>query len=476
MPSISSTGVGSGLDVNTIVSSLMAVEQRPLTQLQTQAGTLQTRISAYGTLKSQIAALGDVATRLATPANWSTYRVDSGDASALSAVASTSAAAGTHSLEVTQLAQPQVLASGPRPNSAAVLGTGTLTIELGTTALGVFTPRAGSSPVSIPIGAGSSSLAGIRDAINAAAAGVTASVVTGADGARLVLRGADGAASSMRVTIADDDGDSSDGSGLSALAYDPAAPDGAGRNLSQTQAAQDALFKIDGVAVSSATNAPANALEGVTLTLKQVTTKPVAFTVAVETMAVRKNVNDFVNAYNGLSKLLAQQTQADPSGAARGPLNADSTASSLLVSLRGMLLGTVAGAGAPASLSAAGIEVQRDGTLLVNESKLAPLLAAPAKLANLFAQAQQGGDASSRGFGVRFKAWAQALGADSGPLASRIDGLKRNATTLQKRQSAEQDRLERTESRLRAQYQQLDTQMSGLNARLAQMKSALGLA
>ena len=475
MATITSTGVGSGLDVNSIVTSLMSLEKRPLTMLQVKATTMQTKLSAFGALKGQLAALGDVAARLATAANWNPLQVDSSNSTAVSATAGSTAQAGKHTLGISQLAQSQVLASGNFASSASVVGTGSLTLEVGTTVAGVFTPRSGSAPVTIAINAASQTLAGVRDAINTAGAGVSASIVTSGGVARLVLRGADGADSSLRLSATDGDGNNIDAAGLSALAWDPAAVAGAGKNLSQTQAALDARYTLDGLDLTSATNTPANVLDGVTLTLKQITTEDANLSVSVQTVAVRKNVNDFVNAYNGLNKLLQSQTQADPGGKSNGPLQADSTAVALLNSLRGMLQGSVTGLAAPASLSEAGIELQRDGSLAVNEARLAPLLESPARLAQLFSQAQAGSDAHSRGFGLRFKQWAQALTADSGVLSGRVDGLKRSVDANQKQQDSQQARLERTEARLRKQYQRLDSDMSRLNAQLAQMSSSLGL-
>lgn len=473
MPTITSTGVGSGLDVATIVSQLMTLEKRPLTQLQTQASGIQTKLSAFGQLKSQLAALGDAAQRLTTPAAWTPMRVDTGDANLATATATAKATPGSHTLEVTRLAQSQVLASGAYSTTAADVGTGKLKIELGTTAAGVFTPGS-ATPVEVTIGEGQKTLAGVRDAINAAKAGVTASIVTGAGGSRLVLRGADGAASSVRITAIDADGNDTDAAGLSALAFDPSKTAGTGANLTQSQAAQDAAFKIDGVELTSATNTPEGALEGVTLTLKKATTGPIALNVAVETVAVRKNVNDFVAAYNALNTLVRSQTLAD--GSTRGPLQADSTAVSVLNQMRSMLQGTVAGVEGVSSLSAAGISMQRDGSLQITEARLAPLVADPSKLAALFGQAQKGDDAGSRGFAVRFSAFAKTLSGETGALQSRVTGLQSSAKDNQKRQEALNDRLSRTEERLRTQYQRLDSQMSDMNARMAQMKSSLGLA
>lgn len=474
MPTITSTGVGSGLDVNSIVTSLMALEKRPLTQLQSTASTLQTKLSAFGSLKSQIASLGDVAARLADKASWNPLTADSTDATSVSATAASGAVAAKYRLEVQQLAQSQALASGYFATSATTVGTGTLTLETGTTVGGVFTPGA-ALPKLINITAANQTLAGVRDAINAAGAGVTASIVTGSGGARLVLNGADGAAGSIRLKATDDDTNNTDAAGLSALAWDPAAAPGAGKNLTQTQTAQDAQFTINGVALTSATNKPAGVVEGLTLNFGKVTTQPVDLNVSVQAMAVRKNVNDFVNAYNGLNALLAQQTKSDPGGTARGALSADSTANSVLTSLRGMLHGAVSGLGSPNSLSTAGIELQRDGSLKLNETKIAPLLADPAKLSALFTQAQSGSDTGTRGLALRFKEWASALTGDAGNLASRTSGITRSLDLNSKAQDAQQDKLTRTEARLRAQYQRLDSNMSALNGQLAQMKSALGL-
>lgn len=471
---ISSTGVGSGLDVNSIVTALMNVEQRPLTLLQSKGSTIQTEISAFGSLKSQMASLGDVATRLAKPDNWQAYTATSSDTSVATVSASAKAAAGEHTLSVSQLAQAQVLASGTFASSASVVGTGKLTIEVGTTTNGTFAAKSGTSPVSVTIDNAHQTLGGIRDAINAAGSGVTASIVNGTGGARLVLRSATGEASSVRISASDDDGNNTDTSGLSALAYDPAAAAGAGSNLTQTQAAQDAKFQIDGIDLTSATNSPSTALEGVTLTLNKVSTNPVTLNVNVDTASVRKNVTDFVSAYNGVVSLLQKQTKADPTGAARGALQGDSTADTLLNTLHNMLHGTVSGLGSSsvANLATAGITLQRDGTLAVDDSKLSPLLSQPGQLSTLFSQA---GTGDAQGFAVRFQSWAQGLTGTGGTLDSRIDGLKHSADLNQKSQDSEQARLDSMETRLRTQYQQLDTTMSTLNAQMAQMKSALGL-
>ncbi len=422
-----------------------------------------------------MASLGDVAARLAEPANWSPLRADSSAPAAATVTAGAGASAGTWKLQVQQLAQAQSLASAPFASATAVVGSGTLRIEVGSTAGGVFTPRGNAGPVAVAIDPARQDLAGVRDAINAAAAGVTASLVASGDTVRLVLRSADGADSSVRITANDADGNDTDAAGLSALAFDPAAGAGAGRNLTQTQAAQDAKFTLDGLALASPTNNPQGVLPGVSLTLRAVTAEPVDLSVTLETVAVRKNVNDFVNAYNALAKSLAQYTQADPGGKNRGALQAESSAMALLSSLREALRARVSGLAPPDNLSAAGIELQRDGTLAVKEAALAPLLAAPSRLAALFSQPQAGADDSTRGLGLRLKQWAATLAGDQGLLATRMEGLRASSTDNQKQQDAMGERLARTEARLRAQYQRLDSEMSRLNAQMTRMRNALGL-
>lgn len=477
--SLSSAGIGSGLDVGSIVNALMSVEQKPLQDLQAKATTMQTQVSALGTLKGQIAKLGDMATVLTQPATWNPIAASSSNAVAVSVSADSTAAAGTHALTVQQLAQAQVLASGAFTTASTTVGTGKLSIELGSTAAGVFTPASGSTATSITIDPSNASLTGIRDAINASGAGVTASIVTGADGARLVLRSAEGAASSVRITATDDDGNNTDAAGLSALAFDPAAAAGSGQNLSQSQAAQDAAYTLDGIALTSKSNQVTGALQGVSITLAQVTSSPVTLGFSVQSAAVRKNIGDFVSAYNALNALIRQQTTVDASGNNDGPLQGDSTAQTVQNQMHQLLFGAVAGMASGNTLAAAGISLQRDGSLQVDDGKLGTALKNPSAVQDLFVHggtaAPGSASAATSGFAFRFKAWATALSDTGGVLQDRLDGLATRKKDNQKRQDNVQARLTATEAQLRKQYQTLDSRMTALNAEMARMKSALGL-
>ena len=182
---------------------------------------------------------------------------------------------GSYSIEVQRLASVQSNATGVYASADALVGEGTLHIELGTWGAGQtsFTPKAGATAVDIAVGPPAESLAQLRDKINASNSGVVASVLTDASGARLVLRSAaTGEANGFRVGVTDTDGNNLDGIGLSALAFDPSAGI---LTMAQALAAANASASLNGLPIASASNTLSNVLDGITLTLGKVTTAPV---------------------------------------------------------------------------------------------------------------------------------------------------------------------------------------------------------
>ncbi len=226
MASISSIGIGSGLDIEGIIGKLVEIERQPVVKLQTQASTLQTQLSSYGKLQSALSALRDAAAKLTRAGTWTATAGSSSDAASVAVSTSGATLAGSYAVEVQRLASVQSNATAVFASADALVGEGTLRIELGTWSAdgSSFTPKAGATAVDIAVGPPAQSLAQLRDKINASGAGVVAAVLTDATGARLVLRSADtGAANGFRVGVTDTDGNSTDGLGLSALAYDPSA-------------------------------------------------------------------------------------------------------------------------------------------------------------------------------------------------------------------------------------------------------------
>ena len=188
-PTLTSPGIGSGLDVSAIVEKLMAVERAPLDALDKAETAVQSKISAFGTLKSSLAALQAAVKALATPAAFRSTTAQLANPALGTATAGDGATAGTYRLEVTQLAQSQKLASGGFASVSDVVGSGSLTFTFGTFAAGAFTPNAATGARTVAIPAGADSLAAVRDAVNAAGIGVTASIVNDGSvtGQRLVF-------------------------------------------------------------------------------------------------------------------------------------------------------------------------------------------------------------------------------------------------------------------------------------------------
>ncbi len=370
---ISSPGLGSGLDVKSIVTQLMAIEQQPLTALQNKETNLQTRISAFGSIKSALAAFQATMTPMTTRAGFKTLGVSVGDANAIVATLGTGATAGNYSMDVTALAQAQKLVSNGFASTDTLVGTGSLTFTFGTTVGSTFTADAAQPAQSVTIATGQDALSGIRDAINAAQAGVTATIVNdgSATGQRLILTSnKTGAASSMQVSVVDGDGNATDAVGLSQLAYDPAAAVGSGRNLTETQIAQDAAVTIDGLAIHRASNTFADAIPGVSLTLKSLTTTPTTLAVSADTSGVSTSVASFVAAYNAVQSTLTSLTKYDATTKTASVLTGDSTVRLIQNQLRTLVGGSLGNGGRYDTLSEIGVSFQSDGTLKLDAAKL----------------------------------------------------------------------------------------------------------
>jgi flagellar hook-associated protein 2 len=188
---LSSPGLGSGLDVNGLVSQLMALESRPLTALATKEANYQAQLTAYGSLKGALSSFQSTVSALSTPAMFSAVNASVADATIATVIASSAATAGSYSLEVQTLAQAHKLTSAAFADTTTDIGTGTLTIQFGTYSGGTFALNPDKAVQTITIDSSKSSLAGVRDAINTANAGVMASIVNDGTGNRLVIAAKD---------------------------------------------------------------------------------------------------------------------------------------------------------------------------------------------------------------------------------------------------------------------------------------------
>lgn len=375
MASITTSTGSSGLPIDSIVSGLMTVEKQPLTLIQKSISSFNTKLSAYGTLKSGLSTFQSAADKLSTAAKFNAQAVTLTDNTSIKASANGTAVSGNYSIAVTQLASAQKLASTTYANTTDTVGTGKLTIAFGTyTAANggnpaSFTANASKTALSIDITSSNNTLAGIRDAINAQNASVSASIVNDGTGNRLVITSKDtGEANSLHITVADDDGNNTDATGLSALAYDPLS---ATNSMTQTVAAKNALLTVDGLAISKSSNNISDVIQGVTLTLNGLTSTNNTLTVATDTSAIQSSVQSFVDAYNALNSSMRNLTKFVSAGStANGPLLGDATTRNFMVRLKSMLSTPGSTASTFKTLADIGITSGADGALTLNTSKL----------------------------------------------------------------------------------------------------------
>jgi len=409
MPAIPSTGNGSGLNVPELVDKLVSAEGAPVkARLDRKEAKVQEGLTAMDSFKGAVSGLQDSLGSLARPDTFAHMGIDVADEDALTATATPQARPGRYEVEIVQLAQAQRLASDPVESDVAPLGTGTLTIQLGHVDpdSGQFHIHTGQIPKTVTIKAADSSLSGIAEAINRAGAGVRASVVNDGSGYRLLvsskLPGKDG---SVRLLVDDDDGDSTDRQGLSFLRHDPAAAGGVDANgqplpaddghLQELVAAQDALLRIDGLTIRRSGNTIDDAIEGVSLELQPGSEgKQVALQVAPDTDQVIGSVRDFVAKYNELMQMVNQLTGYDPDTRTAGPLSGDAAVRGIAQQLRNLIGQDFSDVNDTwTSLASIGITTQRDGTLSLDEARLAQAIEDDLpEVSRLFAEAGEASD------------------------------------------------------------------------------------
>lgn len=372
---LTSLNGSNGIDWNTLATNLSAAQFSGQTdRLSTKSDTLDKQISAAAGLKSSLLTL---ATSIGD-------RVRTGDLSpqpSLSAAVATpklsgsATPKGSYTLEVTQLANAQSLVSPAVASTTAAVGSGSLTIRFGTVAGGSFTEDTSHAAATVTIPAGAT-IGDVATAINAANAGVTAYVANTTDGPKLMVKGQQGAANGFVIEAAEDPADP----GLAQFAWTPA--DGTANRV--LTSAQNAAYKLDGLPMSAASNTVNEVIPGLNLTLTATNVgAPATLTFADNSAAISSVMTDFVSALNELSAQV--KTATDP---VTGDLARDGGALALKRALSGLTGQTVmpgAPAGSPRTLADLGVSIQRDGSYVLDGTKLnAALKADPTGVAAMF--------------------------------------------------------------------------------------------
>lgn len=441
MAGISSAGLGSGLDINSLVSQLVQAERAPASgRLTTRETRVSSKLSAYGTLKSTIAEFQESLKKLKKIETFQNRSAKVSDESLLKATGGATATPGSYRVIVESLAATQKLASPAYAGSSTVIGTGQLQFS------------ANGKSFNVDITTVNNSLGGIRDAINSASgnAGIKASIVNATTGSHLVITAA-GSGTAQAVTIAV----SGATGNLSDLAYNPAV----GSNPMTVQvAASDARIDLDGFKITSASNVFSNAIEGVTLTAAKVDLgKPVDVTVANDSAASKSAVDQFVSSYNKLQSKLNELTAYNTTTRSAGQLQGDALTARLASQLRNELNTALSGVDDDLdTLTELGItSAAKTGTLSVNSTTLDKLVSERFEdVAALFT-----GD---NGLAARMNKMLDSFAGSEGAIAARTKSLQGEQKSLTSQRESLDLRMSQLESRYMKQFTALDTMMSSM--------------
>jgi len=447
---ISSAGVGSGIDAESIIAKLVSLERAPITRIDAKTKSTNDQISAYGRILSATEKLRTAAGKLDSSYDFQAFSATVADTDYASANATSLASTGSYTMRVEQLAQANKLQSAANPS----VGAGNLKISLGTVG-GSYTQTA-------DINFTGSTLEELRSEINAADAGVTATIINGDSGPRLVLTSKEtGAENAIKLegTLGLD----------TAFDYDPDSPTA---SFTELTTAQDAEATIDGVTVTSASNTLDDAVSGLSITLTKahnplVPTESTTLTVTPDTETMTGYAEDFVTAWNELNSLFKSLTAYDSANKKAATLTGDQTVRSIETQLRDMLFSSPAGASSTyPRLSDIGITLGQDGKLTLDSSKFSEALE------DGFAEASS----TITAFGAGFKTLTDTLVSSAGPIETKTDALDAMLELLEDRREALELQVTAIEKRYRAQFTALDalvgslqTQSSYLSQQLARL-------
>jgi flagellar hook-associated protein 2 len=427
---ITSTGIGSGLNISAIVSALTtSFGAAQTSQLTNQQNSLDSQVSAYGTFTAALDTLKLALPPLEDPSQLAGFAASVADKTIATATTTTDAVAGQYSLQVNNLATSATLTSGPVATGATAVGTGTLTIAVG------------GASTAITIDSTNNSLAGIAAAINSAPnnPGVSASIITTTGGSRLVLTGTStGAANTITVTPSGGDG------GLSSLAF------------TQTRAPQDASFSINRFAATSASNVVSGAITGVTINLQQASAAntPTTLTISPDTSSAQASIDKFVTAVNGVLSSIQTLTAFDPSTRTAGPLNGNATLEAFQNQLQN-ILGQVTNGSGVKSLTDLGITAGTDGSYATDDTKLGNALSSSlASIGKLL-----GG---TNGLATQLSNLVDGYTKPGGLLATINQGLQTGLSNVSKQQAALSAQLAAYSATLTAQYNAMDQAVAQL--------------
>ena len=421
MPAITSAGLGSGLDIEGLVSKLVAAEGQPTSlRLNRKEVELQADLSAFGSLKGALSAFQTSVQSMKYSYSFQARTATSSNPDSFTVTADTSTVAGSFSIKVEQLAQSAKMRSGGFSSETAVLGSGTLAIGLG----------ASSFTISV---ASDTTLAGVRDAINKASdnPGIKATIIKVDSGSQLMLT-SDKVGAANAISIGATDTDALDGNDLTRLAT---------ASLTSIQTASDAIIYVDGQQVTKASNSISEVIPGVTIALKKADPlKTETMSIELDKESAKSKVNDFIKAYNALASTMSSLSSYDDKTRRGGPLLGDATLRGVQNQIRQALSNSTQGVAGFSTLAEIGIKTNKSGALELDSGKFDKVMTA------------------------NFDGVAQLFASDNG-LAKRLDGVLNNYLSFDGALSARVDGVNKQIGDITDQRQKLSTRLSGIEAR-----------
>lgn len=442
---ISSLGVGSGLDLNTMLTSLMTVEKQPLLALQKKEASYQSRISSLGTLNSALSSLQTAAKAfipsIGQSANdkFATLKSTVTDTTLASATVSAGAAATTYALTNISLATNEQI----RKTGFVIPTTdGTLSIKVGSgTAVDVNVK-------------GASSLADIAKAINDATTGVSASIINNGTADYLVLSAND-TGLSKQITITGSDSPPLSTPSWSQFNFSPPGatiPDP--NDWTEQQAAKSASVDINGLTIASETNTISSAISNVTLTLTKESVAGTTLTVSKETTSsLSSALTGFIKAYNEATTSMKKLGYYNADTKVAGALQGDSSLRGAQNQVRSLLQTQPGGTSVYQTLTSIGVTLEKDGTLKLDSAKLSAAVTADyAGVTNLVSSL---GTALNKGI--------EGLVGVTGTIAGATANTSTMIKELDKRAATLSLRLTQIEARYKRQFSSLDGLIASMN-------------
>jgi len=435
--SITSLGAGSGLELESIVDQLVAVERAPIRLLETRQTEIDIQISSLGLVQETVSNFQSSVSNIQLVSGFRSFSVESSDSEVLTAEAGVGSVPTSSDIEILTLAQNNKLAATAIAGGEAVVGNGQLDISVGV------------NTFSISIDDNNNTLNGIRNAINENLdnTGVSASIITADDGSHLILTSTEsGTANALSISVVgDSDGNDTDAAGLSALVYIP----GGTQNLQEIDAAEDATLTVDGFAVTRSTNEISDVIQGVDLSLKDIGT--VSLSVNEDRTTGKNAIEEIVTAYNDL--IISLNTQRESTLQGESLLLGIETRVRRAFTSRLNIPGN-----SNQYLFDVGLTFDRDGILSLDGDKFEEAIENDFNgVVELFTN-------PDTGFAHNIDSILSSYVETGGLIQARTDGLTESRSQIDDDIERIEDRVAATEQRLRRQYAALDGLVGQLNA------------